>query len=335
MSDKNSPQQNWTSWHHLLNKEILKNKELLPKGANILIAVSGGQDSMALLNLINDLKKRHEWSVSVWHGDHKWHKKSSIYALELKSYCESKNISFYSDKAIKEKISSEEKARIWRYKKLGERGTMLLLEKKLNNIYLLTGHTSTDNAETFFLNLARGSNYDGLSNIESKRVLENQIFLIRPILIFSREDTKKFCERLNIPIWEDPTNLDFKVKRNLIRQKIIPTLESIYPGCSERINNFTHKMKNYSNERNDLSKLAYLFCKDKKGLKRDLLNSMCIEARGTILNKFLKEICIKQLSSKNLSDLASSIYYKNKGQLNLPENFKIIWNKNYIDIKKI
>ena len=59
-------------------------------------------------------------------------------------------------------------------------------------IYLLTGHTNTDNAETFFLNLARGSNYAGLSYIDKKRLLENNIFLIRPFLIFSREDTKEF-----------------------------------------------------------------------------------------------------------------------------------------------
>ena len=194
MSDKNLTQKNWSSWHHLLHKEFLSKKTLIPKGSNILISVSGGQDSMALLTLINDLKKLHDWSISVWHGDHQWHEKSSLYALELKNYCEGKNISFYFDEANKENVFSEEKARKWRYKKLCERAkTLLNNNKQKKNIYLLTGHTSTDNAETFILNLSRGSNFAGLSNIESKRLLENQIFLIRPILIFSREDTKKFC----------------------------------------------------------------------------------------------------------------------------------------------
>ena len=330
----NATQKNWTSWHHLLHKEILSNKKLLPKGANILISVSGGQDSMALLNLINDLKIQYNWSISVWHGDHQWHDKSSIYAHELKSYCDKKNISFYSDRANKENISSEEKARDWRYKKLSNRAKNLLIEKQQNNFYLLTGHTNTDNAETFILNLARGSNYSGLSNIASKRLLENQIFLIRPILIFSREDTKQFCERMNIPVWEDPTNSDLKIKRNLVRQKIIPSLESIYPGCSERINNFSQKMSSYNDERNDLTDLAYFYCKDKKGIKRDLLNKMCLEARCTILNRFLREICTKQMSSKNLSYLANSIFEKNKGKIDLPEDFKINWNKNHINCEK-
>jgi len=209
MSDKKLTQKNWSSWHHQLHKEILTKKILIPKGSNILISVSGGQDSMALLTLINDLKKLHNWSISVWHGDHQWHEKSSLYALELKSYCEGKKISFYFNKANKKNIYSEEKAREWRYKKLCERAkTLSNKNQQQKNIYLLTGHTSSDNSETFILNLARGSNFAGLSNIESKRLLENQIFLIRPILIFSREDTKQFCNNMNIPVWEDPTNSD-------------------------------------------------------------------------------------------------------------------------------
>ncbi len=109
MTDKKLSQKNWSSWHHKLHKEILTKKILIPKGSHILISVSGGQDSMALLTLINDLKKLHSWSISVWHGDHQWHEKSSLYALELKDYCEDKNISFSFDQAKKESISSEEK----------------------------------------------------------------------------------------------------------------------------------------------------------------------------------------------------------------------------------
>ncbi|MBO8205380.1 tRNA lysidine(34) synthetase TilS [Prochlorococcus marinus] len=335
MSDRDLTQKNWSSWHHLLHKEILSKKTLIPKGSNILISVSGGQDSMALLTLIDDLKKNHSWSISVWHGDHQWHEKSSLYAFELKSYCKDKNISFYFDKANKEDIFSEEKAREWRYKKLCERAkTLLNKNQPKNNVYLLTGHTSSDNAETFILNLSRGSNFAGLSNIASKKLIGNQFFLIRPLLIFSREDTKKFCNDMNIPVWEDPTNSDLKLKRNLVRKKIIPTLEGIYPGCSERINNFSQKMSNYNNERNDLSELAYLYCQDVKGIKRSLLNSMCIEARCTILNRFLKEISIKQYSSKNLAKLATSIYEKNKGQIHLQEFLKIVWNKNYVNFEK-
>ena len=335
MSNENSIQKNWTSWHHLLHKQILGNKTLIPDGANLLIAVSGGQDSMTLLNLINDMKTQHNWFVNVWHGDHQWHEKSETYALDLQSYCNKKNISFFFDRANKKNISSEEKARDWRYEKLIERANHLFIEnQKETDIYLLTGHTNTDNAETFLLNLARGSNYAGLSYIDKKRLLENNIFLIRPLLIFSREDTKEFCKLQNIPVWEDPTNCDLKIKRNLVRKKIIPILETMYPGCSKRINSFAEKMSNYKNEQNDLSQLAFISCKDTLGVKRKLLNSLCIEARCTILNTFVKRDCKKQLSSKNITDLASTIFDKDRGQINLPEGLKIVWDKDYINLEK-
>ena len=112
MSNQNSTKKNWTSWHHLLHKEILGNKKLIPNGANLLIAVSGGQDSMALLNLINDIKMQHNWFVNVWHGDHQWHEKSSKYALELKSYCEAKTLTFYVDQANKKIFLQKKKHEI-------------------------------------------------------------------------------------------------------------------------------------------------------------------------------------------------------------------------------
>ena len=93
-------------------------------------------------------------------------------------------------------------------------------------------------------------------------------------------------------------------------------------------------MKSYKDERDNLTDLAYLSCKNKFGLKRDVLKILCLEARCTILNKFFKELCQKQISSKNLSYLATSILKKNNGQLDLPEGIKINWNNNYVNIQK-
>ena len=335
MSYKDLTQKNWTSWHHLLHKELLRDKKLIPNKATLLVAVSGGQDSMALLNLINDMKTQHNWLMHVWHGDHQWHEKSESYALEVKRYCDKKNISFFCDQANKKAITSEEKARDWRYKKLIERANKLLTEKEKNaEIYLITGHTSTDNAETFLLNLARGSNYAGLSYMNKKRLIEHNIFLIRPLLIFSREDTKKICDYMNIPIWEDPSNYDLRIKRNLIRKKIIPTFEDMYPSYSKRLNSFSEKMSKYNDEQKDLGKLAYLYCKNANGVKRELLNSLCIEARCTILNFLLKQNCTKQLNSNKINEIASLIFEKDRGQINLPEGLKIVWYKDYIKLEK-
>ena len=60
----------WTSWHHQLHNRLLLQPKLLPEGARLLLAISGGQDSMALLGLLQLLQVRHRWTLKLWHGDH-------------------------------------------------------------------------------------------------------------------------------------------------------------------------------------------------------------------------------------------------------------------------
>ena len=77
----------WTSWHDRLHRRLLMQPQLLPQGSSLLLAVSGGQDSMALLALLQDLAPLHGWSLSLWHGDHRWHDGSSRIAAELSNWC--------------------------------------------------------------------------------------------------------------------------------------------------------------------------------------------------------------------------------------------------------
>ena len=325
---------NWTNWHHLLHKGIIGDKKFIPNGIKLLIAVSGGQDSMALLTLFDDIKTHHGWEIYVWHGDHQWHSKSSEYAEELKTFCNYKNITFYSDKADYTEVCTEDKARNWRYRKLYETGLTLVGPKKVkDNLYILTGHTSSDNAETFILNLARGSNYKGLTGIPNKRLSDNNFYIVRPILHLSRADTLKICKKLKIPIWIDPTNLDLKIKRNIVRKNILENLEKIYPGCNSRINTFIQKMNQYEKERSDLCKLALKACLEKNMLKRDKFNNLGLEARSTLLNQFFKEKFPKQIKSETIDKIAKNILNKNNGTIDLTSGIKIVWNKNYIEFK--
>ena len=141
----------------------------------------------------------------------------------------------------------------------------------------------------------------------------------------------KICEELKIPIWIDPTNLDLKLKRNIIRKNILENLEKIYPGCSLRINTFTQKMNKFSGERTDLCKLALESCLDKNMIKRDKFNTLGLEARSTLLNQLFKEKFPKQIKSNRIDNIAKEIFNKNKGNIDLPHGIKIIWNKRYIE----
>ena len=329
----NQLKNNWTNWHHIFHKSILNNENFMPNGLNLLISVSGGQDSMALMTLLNDIKEHHNWSLNIWHGNHKWHNKSEKFAKELENYCFQKNIIFYKDSADKIDVSTEEKAREWRYKKLYEKASEISAKNNnKNKLYVVTGHTSTDNSETFLLNLARGSNFVGLGGIPSKRLLNKDYFLVRPLMIFSRDDTTAICKKLKIPVWVDPTNSNIQIKRNLIRHKVIHELEEIYPGCSHRINKFIEKMKNYSQERSELCELAINSCLCDDGIRRSTLNDLGEQARATLLYFLLSTQCKKKISSKNIDDLSKQIFKKTSGQKYFSNGTKVIWNKNFIRI---
>ena len=325
---------NWTKWHHIFHKSILADKTFIPNDSHLLVSVSGGQDSMALLTLLDDIKEQHNWSLSVWHGDHQWHQDSNNFANKLQNYCLEKKIIFYLDLAEGVDVSTEEKARVWRYKKLSDKALEIISNNQIHErIHIVTGHTSSDNTETFLLNLARGSDFAGLGGIPKKRLLNKKFFLTRPILIFSRNDTAAICKDLKVPFWEDPSNSDTKLNRNFIRHKIINQLEKIYPGCSHRINKFIQRMRNHHEERLDLCELAITSCMHEDEIKRPILNNLGVKARSTVLHFILSKRCSKQINSKNIDDLSEQIFKKEQGRQSFPNGMIIVWNKNFIQIQ--
>ena len=93
---------NWTNWHHIFHQSILNSVNFIPNDIQLLISVSGGQDSMALMTLLDDIKSQHNWSIDVWHGNHKWHNKSEQFSKELQNYCLHKNCLLYTSDAADE-----------------------------------------------------------------------------------------------------------------------------------------------------------------------------------------------------------------------------------------
>ena len=111
---------------------------------------------MALLALLQDLAHLHGWSLSLWHGDHRWHDNSSRIATELSSWCQQRQLFLQVDQAAPGEVPSEAKARQWRYERLAQRGRQAGAD-------VVTGHTASDRAETMLLQLARGSDLAGLA----------------------------------------------------------------------------------------------------------------------------------------------------------------------------
>ena len=335
MSQSAKNDMSWSKWHMRLHKRLKQNKSLLPSNSTLLLAISGGQDSMALLKLITDLKRLYKWQIEIWHGDHQWHSKSEQIEEELKLWCLNKQIPFNSNRANKEEVANEEKARDWRYKNLIMKAKLLS-----NNIHspckrILTGHTATDRAETLIMNLARGTDLIGLSTLKERRSLENDLELTRPLLIFNRNETLEICKEFNLPVWVDPSNENMDLTRNKIRKEILPILNSIYKGADSRIASVANRLESYSDDQQLFAKIAIEFYQGEKlnSLSRIKLFSLTNSIRQIILSNWLKTIGVKRLTALQIEEINTKVSQrKPPGSIHLHGDFLLSWDKEAIYI---
>ena len=336
MSQSAQNETSWSKWHMRLHKRLKQNKSLLPSNSTLLLAISGGQDSMALLKLITDLKKLHNWQIEIWHGDHQWHKKSKKIEEELKLWCLNKQISFNSNQANKKEIDTEEKARNWRYKNLIIKAKQLSSQNKdFPCQRILTGHTASDRAETIIMNLARGTDLIGLSTLREQRALDNNLELARPLLIFNRRETLEICKELDLPIWVDPSNENINLTRNRIRKEILPTLNSIYKGADSRIASVANRLESYSEDQKLFAEIAIEFCQLNQinCLSRKKIINFTHSIRKIIIFNWLKKIGIKRVTALQIDEINNKICQgKSPGKIYLHGKFVIRWDKENIYI---
>ncbi|NEQ29173.1 MAG: tRNA lysidine(34) synthetase TilS, partial [Microcoleus sp. SIO2G3] len=207
----------WTTLHDRLHR-TLKQRKLLSSGEKLLIAVSGGQDSLCLMRLLLDLQPHWHWQLGIAHCNHQWRSDSDANAAQVESIAQIYELSFYSAIAT-QATTSEAAARDWRYSALAE------IAHQHDYTAVVTGHTQSDRAETLLYNLVRGSGMDGLQALPWKRRLTENLWLVRPLLNVARSETAEFCQTQNLPVWEDSTNQDWQHARNRIRQELLPYLQ--------------------------------------------------------------------------------------------------------------
>ncbi len=188
-----------------------KNIKKLKKG-NFVVGVSGGADSLALVALVNNLKYEKKIKIHFVLVDHGIRKNSYIEAINVKKLLKRNKI-FLKILRNKEKIEKniQGKAREVRYKLL------LDFTKKNKAKYILTGHHSDDQIETFLIRLSRGSGVQGLASMRVITKLDNSINLVRPLLDIKKIDLTYCAKKIFGKIFKDPSNKDSKYLRTRVR----------------------------------------------------------------------------------------------------------------------
>ena len=203
-------------------KEIIKKYNLINTGDKIVLGVSGGPDSIAMLDILRQLKSEMEFEIYVVHINHSIRGEDADEDEEyVKNYCRKYEIECFTKKidvptiARTEKIGTEEAGRKVRYEYFEE----ILKETGSNKIAI--AHNKNDNVETIIMHLLRGSGISGLKGIEPIR--ENKF--IKPLIECDRQEIEKYCEENNLQPRIDKTNFENECTRNKIRNIVIPYIK--------------------------------------------------------------------------------------------------------------
>lgn len=212
----------------------VKENNLIESGDVIVVGVSGGPDSITLLTCLNKYKEKLNCKIIVAHINHLIRKDSTEDEQFVENYCKKNNIPVFIKRAKVEEIAkkqkrgTEETGRKIRYDFFNE-----VLEKNNAN-KIAIAHNMNDNAETMILNLIRGT---GLQGLEGIRPRNNNI--IRPLINCKREEIESYCKKNNLNPRIDSTNSENIYRRNIIRNKILPSLKEINPNIVETLSRTT------------------------------------------------------------------------------------------------
>jgi tRNA(Ile)-lysidine synthase len=205
------------------------------KGKKILLAISGGIDSVVLAHLFSTLKLEFAFAHCNFglRGNDADNDEQFVKELGHQFNVSVYTKSFNTKKYAKEhKLSIQMAARELRY----DWFDTLLIENPFS--YIVTGHHLNDNLETFLINFTRGTGLNGLTGIPEKNGN-----IIRPLLPFSRDEIENFATENNIIWHEDHSNAQTKYKRNKIRHQIIPLLKELNPNLLSSFKETTIHLK--------------------------------------------------------------------------------------------
>ena len=297
--------------NHKLKKALSK-YSMLSSGDRVVVALSGGADSVALLCVLNSLKEEYNLTLYACHLNHNIRgdeaKRDENFVRDL---CEKSGVELFvksvdvPDVAKNSKQSLELCGRNERYKFFKE------LSEKLN-AKVATAHTASDNLETVLYNITRGTAVSGLTGIHPVRD-----YIIRPLILCTREDIECYCRDNSLSFVTDSTNLTDDYTRNNIRHNVVPTLKSINPDVFEAVGRMSDTLTDVKSYLDKIALKEINNCKTEHGYdckklleldKAVLTHTICMIAKNSdadISHRHI-ELIIKALSDSGSVDLTDS-----------------------------
>ena len=292
-----------------LRSAVRATLEKFSAGDVILVAVSGGADSLALAEVAKIEGEKLALKVIGVTVDHQLQNGSADQAKKVVTQI---SIPCTIEK-VEVKITDglESSARRARYAALEK------CARENNAVAVLLGHTKDDQAETVLLGLARGSGARSLSGMS-----EVSGIYVRPFLEISRQQTLKACAELNLKPWNDPHNEDEKFLRVKVRKNVLPVMESeLGPGIKEAL---TRSAKLLRDDADALDQIATEFWQSDKSLEVDQLAKLSKAVRSRVLRLALFERGITQLSAEQVGQVEALISnWKGQGEVSLPSGVKV------------
>lgn len=303
-----------------MKRELEFLEENITDNSKVIIACSGGPDSMCLLNLLFKLKENKNLELIVAHVNHKIRSVSDDEAKMVEEYAKKNNVTFELQELDYQNTKfSEDDAHRKRYKFFKS------LIKKYKANYLVTAHHGDDLIETILMRIARGSNLNGYIGI--KRVTQNEDYVtLRPLLSTTKEEIIKYNESENIPYVIDESNDSLKYTRNRYRKNILPFLKNEDEYIHLKYLKFSEELEEYDNFVNNYIKEKE-FIVDNQIVINKITNESEFIKRKTI-ELIVKSIQLNDyfnISDNQMNELLKLIYNSNKS---------IDLNNNYIGINE-
>jgi tRNA(Ile)-lysidine synthase len=267
-------------------KQLLESLRLIQRDEKVLVAFSGGRDSVALARFLNS----EGWKIALAHVNYGLRgEESQLDAEFCQQFAKNHGVKFHLktvDSSEFENCSIQEKAREIRYLFFQD----LCLEFGYSKIAL--AHHSADQMETFFLNLLRGTGIKGLSGMPISR--DN---IVRPLIHTSRQEVDEYIKKHNLNYRNDASNNSDKYTRNRIRHNMIPMLDDLLENGENRIKSSLDRIQSDVLAMSEMAK--NLLLKTELGWEIDL-NSIPIPGRETWVYHSLRDFSFNRTQCSNL-----------------------------------